>query len=629
MEVLTIQPYERPPEDQSYQYPSLEYKGKIVIIGSESQEETLYDWVDIRSKDARFLCNERMLTIPLDVNRYLLHRSNVSKSRKEEIHKMTEKERRRTAIEKYFERNSGGVLYKDRLDAVRITIQRGDDNQFIYSDRIMPPRMMHRLFTERHDLEVKRFASLLPDGCGLDGFVVSGGFNHRELILDVHKRRRGYNGEIVLSYVITDIMSLDIPAIERMKILKEMKRRYISRFGRLHCVSIIKHAVISSRRELLDYMTRSKCSHCIVEPLYGLYIPGANRDLLKIRNYYCEDVEDEQDIINSARNDPNSRAMDEEEEDHIELKRLEGLVAYYKDIEEKRRLNQPLPIIIDDKYKQGHLKALRSLRLLKAKIDGKHHIEAEKFVPRDRTEEEIERYKILISLQRIINIIEKIGYKEGSEIDIIETEIFDGPTQPEIIDTEDWNAMLPRYREIQSTIHDNILYINFMIKAACKDIIINPLNIDEDKYNWIQEHIVYRDNYVSILAMNAKTFSFYIKNYILSNCSRNYDNTGGLEAWEKSECYKVKYGVSVDISDYEAKIFNICNYIILRENDISDITDVLLSSSLPMRERYFKIFTETFENQQDMLKSITNLYSVVAADSYGKLKPIKVTVGNI
>lgn len=131
--MLTIQPYERQPQEQSYQYPPLQVDGKTVTYGSFTKNRCpLSAWISDRSVDARFMCNDFK---PMDsVNDKSFLNKGVKKTTKNDNNKLTIYKRQERAISKMLTKFNNSLIYRQKLHSIRITIQRDKNNQFVYLD---------------------------------------------------------------------------------------------------------------------------------------------------------------------------------------------------------------------------------------------------------------------------------------------------------------------------------------------------------------------------------------------------------------------------------------------------------------------------------------------------------------
>lgn len=213
-----------------------------------------------------------------------------------------------------------------------------------------------------------------------------------------------------------------------------------------------------------------------------------------------------------------------------------------------------------------------------------------------------------------LTMIEKIGYRPHKTTPMTTV---DHQEVPVVLDERTWNSVCHEYHDIQQSIVDNVYGINHRLKLIC-DRAIRKEDISEETYDTLLRTISLRQNMINTLSSNARNFAFLVKNYtplpdygikVINGKERKYKTTKDeisdhLEMWERTECYKVKCGISESALDDEMRILKHAGAYVMSEEDTALLSQFLLQEDSPMRIEMFNMYTAKFATHEDRLRSI-------------------------
>ena len=399
--MITIQPYEDAPEGQLYQYPSLQVDGEMITY--DSSETTLSDWIDTRIMDASFLCKD--ITPMKPVGFKVIERMNrISKTKKERIFRLSIEERHSRIMDELFKRSNNSLICINPIGIVRVNIQRNVDNEFTCHDVRM--KVISNLFNSECQLEIGRFSAFLPQGCGLDGSVLY--HNHKnDIPIDIN-RRDGLDEGLEFCYIVSDIISPDLRASERLDILGRMCRKYTECFGAPTYLSLMDYCYVTSKEEAVEFL--STHDRCILLHPTSLYDSTTRLDKKNFVGFFknenpIEDIDDriERELSEVIREQEMTEVdKKQKEEESLKCRQQEMI-----EIANKNREEELLEII--KRQREEELleisKRQREQELLEIKKQREQElIEAEKYREQQLLEIKKQREQELIDISKQVSI---------------------------------------------------------------------------------------------------------------------------------------------------------------------------------------------------------------------------------
>ena len=480
---------------------------------------------------------------------------------------------------------------------------------------------------------------MLPEGCGLDGVLMnyygSDRDDYKAIVIDVDRRRNGENGILAFRYVITDIMSPNLTAIERLNILHEMELRHHQCFGRRYQnFSIVDHHTVVCKQDVLNILHNGYHTYCTLMSPKSCYKPGTNYNVLRLKNLRLDFVEEtEEQVIEAAKNDPIPEPLKKDKALRLELESLLNNpvepVVFASGEEKISRLNEP------------YVKYMKRIRVIKDQLNRYPERPVWKPTPRkyditNKTKEEIEVLKAdLAHEQKEIKVAlaqsraKRMGcnYVKDVECTWVLTPTDDpkkpeytawdtvlgfaeytrsSPDEPEVLETSVWNTVSNAYKEFQKDICNKIFEFNSRINSIC-EVIRSEHYSNDDSINMMDNMVEERDDIIKVLASNVRRFTLYVREY--KGTRNKKKQCESLESWTGSECHKLRTGLSDLVSDNELNIFK-----------VSKIPS--LASEEEMKKSKAKIPPIMSEEDMKKLKDLIRQQPAVKSDYIDKFSEI-------
>lgn len=271
MDVIIIQPYQRQSTDREFAYPELIDKntGESIWIGTHTGlegQELLDLWINTMIK------NESVdVMIPRSIGSG--KKTETLEDERDEIQKMLDKH--------------GSLYCIPSRYGMRINIQyiRGELVYFNYKMKQLT-RIFYTDWGVELEEEIKTFASLLPQGYGLDGIVVRN--KRKEFIFDYANLK--YN-DLFFNYSIRDIIPPTgdtITATERWDIVNKAYEVYMELHRKPYSFTLIPRLLIDNVNEYYDTLWNYKEQYkfFILCPPQSTYRCGRSNVVVRLKNRY-------------------------------------------------------------------------------------------------------------------------------------------------------------------------------------------------------------------------------------------------------------------------------------------------------------------------------------------------------